>query len=770
MKKYIFLLFAILSVCVLHAINRIGEWELYPTFREPKQICESAERVYFLADFSLYSYGKEDGEIRELSRLNLLSDNNITRIAVDPAGNMLVVVYANGNIDLINTRTEAVRNLPYVKNATLTSSKAINNISFAGEETYLAADFGIVVLNNAKREIKTTYTFNEKVYTATRVGNYLYCTRADKKVYRCHVDNVPYNIEKWEMVSSMYVTDILPVNDNLWFLHDNDNLYLCDTATLKTKLFIDEKNCKKIEPVNDGFLIHTTDNRVLMYDSELTLAQEISFATIDCAPADVSCRNTQNRLWCVVDNRVVSLKYDRHSTLGIDDEIDCSGYQKVYNPFSLTIANGRVYVSPPGVGALNDNQWVDGYISILDDGKWTNIYPQDVPCYKHPNYTWGTPYNIVVDPDDADIFYIGTWLEGLYRFENNAYDTLWNNDNSILGTNQNWSFKASGLAFDRNKDLYILNFSDDCGLFVMKRSGEWLSLPYNELKNLRDLQQVFVPKHSTTKWVVCPKGNSFIFGFDTNGTDDIADDRKRKFMALTDQNGETIDGNLFYEIAEDREGHLWVATNRGTAVITNPDNFMSSSFTCNRIKIARNDGTNLADYLLNDEIIQAIAVDGGNRKWFGTKSSGVYLTSADGQETIYHFTAENSPLPSDNIYDIAVHPETGEVFFATEGGLASFRAEATEPATSYADVYVYPNPVRPDYDGPITVTGLQENSLVKITDTAGNIIYQAFSTGGQHVWDGRTRSGDGLRSGVYLVFASVDNGGEGVVAKFVVVR
>ena len=271
-------------------------------------------------------------------------------------------------------------------------------------------------------------------------------------------------------------------------------------------------------------------------------------------------------------------------------------------------------------------------------------------------------------------------------------------------------------------------------------------------------------------WIVRSGYDSFVFAFDTNGTDDIADDKIRKFTAFTDQNGERIDGQFFYEIAEDKNGQLWLGTDRGPVVLTNPEKYMNGNFTCTRIKIARNDGTNLADYLLNDEAIQTIAIDGANRKWFGTANSGVYLVSEDGQETIYHFTAENSPLPSDNIYDIAVHPETGEVFFATENGLASFRAEATEPQDDFSDVYVYPNPVRPDYDGYITVTGLQEHSLVKITDTAGNLIYQNFSTGGQLVWDGRTRDGGRLHSGIYLVFASVNDGKEGTVAKFTVVR
>ena len=769
MKKFLLILFACAFLLPASALQPVGKWEVYATFRTPKQICEGGDKVFFLADNSLFSYGKNDKEIRELSRLNILSDNNIILIAKSD-NDLLVVVYNNSNIDLIDMNTEKTHNLPYIKNASITASKTVNDISFFGDETYLATDFGIVVLNNDRKEIKTTYTFNEKIYTAARQGDYLYCIRADRKLYRCRVDGIPYDINSWEETQNSYIKKLRPFGEGLLMLHDNDNLYYLTENSENATLFLPENKTKKIETQDNRLLIYTHDKQVYFYDEDLQPTTVLSLDNIGYEPVDVSCSNDQNRLWIIESESVVSLKYDRSSVLSQETEIPCNIYQKVYNPFSLTIANGRVYVSPAGVGYLNDEQDIDGYISILENGKWTNILPEGIPVSKHPSITWGNLYNIAVDPDDKETFYVGTWLEGLYRFKNNQYDTHWNDENSTIGNASDWAYKAGFIAFDKRKNLYVLNLNTECGLSVMQRNGTWYQLAYNDLKSQRNLTQIFIPEKSSANWITCPAYNSFVFAFEENGTESISDDKTRKFTTFTDQNGESIDGNIFYEIAEDHDGKLWIATNRGPIVIANPDNFANSNFTCNRIKIARNDGTNLADYLLNDETIQAIAIDGADRKWFGTKNSGAYLVSKDGQETIYHFTSDNSPLPSDNIYDIAVHPETGEVFFATESGLVSFRAEATEPKDDYSDVYVFPNPVRPDYEGNITVTGLQENSLVKITDTAGNIIYQNFSTGGQLVWNGLTRSGDRLRSGIYLVFASVDNGGEGVVAKFAVVR
>lgn len=769
MKRLLLILSACIGFLSAGAIQPVGEWEIYATFRTPKQICEGSEKIFFLADNSLFSYGKNDREIRELSRLNILSDNRIERIASQNENDLLVVIYDNSNIDLIDMSNERAYNLPYIKNASLTA-KTINDISFYGDETYLATDFGIVVLNNTKKEIKTTYTFNERIRTAARQGDYLYCIRADYTLYRCPVDGVPYDINSWEKLRNSYIMQIRPFADGLFLLHQNGTLYHLGNGDETTTLFMPDNRTIKVETCNDQLLLFTNDNEVYLYDNNLQLTSHIRFDDSGYAPADVTGNNRQNRLWIIGNESVTTLKYDASAVLAQELEIPCDAYPKVYDPFSLTIDHGRVYVATAGVGYLNDEQDIEGYISILENGAWTNIFPSEVPTSKHPDYTWGNLYNITVDPDDKNTFYVGTWFEGLYRFKNNTYDTRWDNENSAIGSASDWAYKAGYSAFDKEKKLYVIIFDEACGLSVMRRDGTWYRLPYDELKNQRNLSQILIPEKSSTKWVVCPAYNSFVFAFNDNGTEETADDQTRKFTTFTDQNGEGIDGNIFYDMAEDREGQLWIATNRGPVIITRPDNFASSSFTCNRIKIARNDGTNLADYLLNDETIQTIAIDGADRKWFGTRNSGAYLVSKDGQETIYHFTADNSPLPSNNIYDIAVHPETGEVFFATEGGLVSFRAEATEPQDDYSEVYVFPNPVRPTYEGNITVTGLQENSLVKITDTAGNLIYQNYSTGGQLVWNGLTRSGDRLRSGIYLVFASVDNGGEGVVAKFAVVR
>jgi hypothetical protein len=232
-----------------------------------------------------------------------------------------------------------------------------------------------------------------------------------------------------------------------------------------------------------------------------------------------------------------------------------------------------------------------------------------------------------------------------------------------------------------------------------------------------------------------------------------------------------LNGNLptksVYSIAEDLDGKIWIGTEEGLTVISSTYGLFDGDVKANRI-IIEQDGT--YQYLLETEVIKTIKVDGGNRKWIGTASGGVYLISEDGQETIHHFTAENSALLSNNIFDIEIFGTTGEVFFATDNGLVSYVGDATDANEYNGPTYAYPNPVRPDYEGLIGIKGLVENSEVKITDITGNVIYETMSEGTTATWDGKSLNGERAQTGVYVVFSVSDDGRQKEVAKILFIN
>jgi hypothetical protein len=224
-------------------------------------------------------------------------------------------------------------------------------------------------------------------------------------------------------------------------------------------------------------------------------------------------------------------------------------------------------------------------------------------------------------------------------------------------------------------------------------------------------------------------------------------------------------------MAEDLDGNMWVGTSSGPAVYYNPDAvFSGDNFYATQVIIPRKDGTIYGDLLLATETITAIAIDGANRKWFGTQNSGVYLMSADGLKQIYHFNTANSPILSNSITDIAIDPASGEVFIGTDQGVISFRSTATLGGDAFGKVYVFPNPVRPEYQGNIVVTGLIRDTNVKITDISGNLVFETTSLGGQAIWNGKNMDGKRASTGVYLVFCTNEDGSQTFITKLLFIH
>ena len=256
---------------------------------------------------------------------------------------------------------------------------------------------------------------------------------------------------------------------------------------------------------------------------------------------------------------------------------------------------------------------------------------------------------------------------------------------------------------------------------------------------------------------------------------DPATSEKNFVKTFVDQDNKEFTFNMVDDylcLFEDSNGRLWVGFSQGVFIIPNPADFKGATVKIQRIKVPRNDGTNFADYLLESENVLAIDEDSMGRKWIATANSGVYLVSENGTEIIEHFTADNSMLTTNTVYDVACDPNSNAVYFGTVDGLFRYNSNAAPAAENYSDVYAYPNPVRPDYTGWITIRGLMENSLVKIADSAGQVFYQGRSQGGMVTWDGCDASGNRVKTGVYYVFASQSDGSDssGAVTKILVVR
>ena len=301
----------------------------------------------------------------------------------------------------------------------------------------------------------------------------------------------------------------------------------------------------------------------------------------------------------------------------------------------------------------------------------------------------------------------------------------------------------------------------------MKKGDVWTGFTI-PIVNENDLGQILVNSLGQ-KWIQMRYGNLnpySILVFDDNNTPGNPNDDKSIKLNSAVGNG-NIPGNIVFAMAEDKKGEIWIGTEKGVAVFYSPENiFTGSNFDAQRILVQQG---SYVQYLLENETATAIAIDGDNRKWIGTDRGGVFLFSEDGTQEIYHFTAENSPLLSNRITGIAINND-GEVFFGTDNGVISFRSTATPGGDTNENVFAFPNPVKSEYDGYIAIKGLVNQAQVRITDISGTLIYSTRAEGGQAIWNGRNFDGRKAQTGVYLVFASNEDGKEKVVTKILIIN
>ncbi len=423
-----------------------------------------------------------------------------------------------------------------------------------------------------------------------------------------------------------------------------------------------------------------------------------------------------------------------------------------------------------------------------EKGKWS-AFDEEAAIALVGESAYHNVTDIVQDPNDTEHHWIGTKRSGLYEFKDYKLVNHYTYDNSPLisilpeSKNANLYVRITGLNFDAKGNLWMLNVNCDTIVRILKKDGTWISYHYDEVAYYTTWDHTIFDRRGWA-WMnsrrttgvsqhtgVASKSGLLIIN--TNGTIDTQRDDQYRFLStFYNQNGEAYTPDLYYCATEDLNGAIWIGCTPGLFMTENPEKVFDSKFTLTQPIVPRNDGSGLGDYLLNGISVKCIAIDGGNRKWVGTLNNGVYLLSADGMETIEHFTTENSPLICDEINDIAINGETGEVFIATTKGLCSYHGDATDPATSMSssNLKVFPNPVRPEYQGDVHITGLMYNSNVKIVSVAGKLVAEGTSIGGEFSWNCCMQNGRRVGSGIYYALCTDEEGKKGAVAKILIIH
>lgn len=669
--KRIATILAFMAIAASATLAQSGTWKAYMAYSDVSEIERDGNTLYVLASSDLYSYNRNDNSITTYDKTNGLSDSNIAHIGWNSAARKLVIIYSNGNIDML-ARNGDITNLPDYYSKTMTVDKTVNSIYMYGTAAYISTAFGILNIDVAEEQITNTYNLGFRVDYCYIEGGYIYAASSINGLYRA------------------------PLNGNL----------------------LDPNNWTRV----DSF--HGRDNTI---DPELL--------------AEVGSLNPGG------------------------PRLNYFGQMKFHNGKLYTITGTRSGVEQPGL------------IQVFDGNDWTfsDTYEE---INSQTGYRFSSLYGFDIDPTDENHICVGC-QSGLYEFNNLRFTRVWNYNNSPLQTASTLSAAnpdyvlTTGTLFDRQGNVWAMNsVAASSTLLFLSADHQWTPHHKQELmlaQGGHSFDNMVNPIWDSRGllWFVNDFWTSAALVCYQPSTDAI-----KVYTNFVNEDGTTVTvGGGVRCVVEDKDNNIWIGTNVGPMLLT-PNDITSGNDIFTQVKVPRNDGTNLADYLLANVDIMCMAVDGGGRKWFGTNGNGVFLISSDNMTQLEHFTSSNSNLLSDYVRSIAINPTTGEVFFGTENGLCSYQGGATEPVEKMdKDVtYAYPNPVRPGYTGPITIVGLSYDADVKIVTTDGVLVAQGKSNGGSFLWDGCDKKGKRVASGVYMVETATSSGDSGTVCKIAIVN
>lgn len=768
---FVLLILAINSLVAYSQGVPIGAWRHHMPTNNIIKIVDTNDDIIGATEYGLVVYNRKDNRVLLFNKVHGLSDFGISCLEYISDHKIVFVGYQNGNIDIIKNGT--VYNIPDIsQTTTILGSKTINNAISHNNALYVATDFGIVQISINDLVILNTFYIGQNA-GILKVNNLLihdnsFYAATQKGVLEADIDSsnlADFNswaqLEDEPVVGGVYKKIFVAFNKLfLWNrAGDIDNIFYLEDDIWKP-FMPEEETCfehNRGMGFSNSQLWIATQNSLDFYNSNLSLIEKIEAYHYGSMRPNNSFWDRQGILWIADSNLGIVRRNVNGSFQNYIPEAPTSAVTT-----SLGAAPGVVWVTSGATSEGGVNRWNYSGVMYFEDEKWKT-------ASRFTNDELESVFDIIrvtPDPGNNKQAYFSSWSRGIFRLTTNRDITLYNETNSTLQRRAGLDdqVRIGGAAFDSNRNLWVTNSEVEKPISVRKSNGEWIAFDTKGLTTPGQLMGKIETDMDDQKWVILP-GNGILV-FKENSLDNGNDFQVRKLSTIAG-NG-SLPSNYVYSLAVDYNGYMWIGTQKGVAVFYNTGAAFSGEAFDAQQPIVIQDG--FAGLLLENDQVNAIVVDGGNNKWFGTTRSGAFYMTPDARNTYLHFTTHNSPLPSNNILDITVEPETGEVFFATDKGLASFRNYVTVGGDKHEDVFAYPNPVRPGYDGHIAIKGLVRNAFIKITDINGNLIYETRAQGGQAIWNGRDLNGNKPSSGVYTVFSTNDDGRETAITKILFIR
>lgn len=748
----------------------IGEWKSYLPFNTGLYLTQSNEKIFYGTELAVMSIDKDDFTIEYISKVEGLTETGIQDLAYDKYNSQLIIAYQNSIIDIV-TEDEVFPIYNIRDTDIFQGDKKIYDIFVQNSEyVYFATGFGVVQYNLEKREFGFTLDASQRVSEIHGSDQSLIMS-GDEGAYTLDLSvTTPNFLGSWSRIEngipeSENIQSIMYTNSK-FYAATGEAVYLSDDGTTFSGIYNIIDNDHEVvflEEAGDGWMLGLKDpnfnSKVIFFDASDIPYHEVTDCTnrLTDALMDESGRLFLGDEW-------EGIRYKNSITGGCAERL-FSNTPKSGETSDIDIEDGIVYVASGGVSDNFANLFSRQGFYFLEEGDWQNINEGNTTFLKDNEII--QHYKITAHPRDP-VVYIGSFWAGLvaYNREEESF-VLYNNSNSPLtepvGDNPD-RVKISGMTFDKDNNLWLSNFGTNKPVAVLTPEGNWHNFEIPGDTRITDMEF----DEYGYLWIVVGSTNGGVIVLDPG--ESIPDPGDSPAPILKNTNNSEMPSNIVNCIARDIDGGMWVGTAAGVILFECGSGIFDNPCDGNKPKVLQD---SIAAFLLETEDVLSIAVDGANRKWFGTRN-GIFVQSENGEVQVAHFNTENSPLFDNIVKVLEYNPENGEMFIATNKGLQSYRTRSTGAKSVHASsVYAFPNPVRPEHTGVIAIKGLARDAEVKITDISGKLVYQTEALGGQAIWDGRDLHGMEVTGGVYLVFSSSSDGfsdPDGYVTKILLVR
>ena len=758
-----------------------SNWQTYFSYNLISEIDNGESVIYFASYNSIFSYDTSSNQIEQFDTLNELSGDEISAFYYSKLNNNIVIGYSSGFLQIIDLNSNSIINIYDILNKPTipANKKTINDFFQSGDQLIISTGYGVSIYNLNAYEFGDTYYIGDFAtqinVTSTLIHeNFIYASSPDLGLLRANINSNLIDFNNWETIYFGDIQELFYDGENIFFYTDNIIKRINDEEI--TSILTLENQIININSSDSKFII-ITDEKCLIYNDQLTqLVNEIDSETYSSGFNEG-----------IIKNNYIYIATNEKGVLIINNNSGDFSYLKPDGPlendiFSVETLNNKTWVSYG-----NYTEYFNPYplkfsgLSNYDENlnSWFNISKDSIP-ESAVNLN-----NISINPFNNDNVFISSFEGGILEIEDLNIIEFYDNNNSGLESlsindPSYESVRISDLEFDQNGVLWILNSRIDSPLKSFNlENNSWNSYDFTEI-----IDDGFQDELGFNDIEVDDYGNKWIAGLRSGLIGFNNESGTNQLRKVLSQDQSNMPSSYVKSIAVDNNNHLWIGTIQGLRVLYNTSNFFDTSVVTTQQIVILEDG--IPRELLEQQYISGIEVDGANNKWVATIGSGVFYFSPNGQQTIHHFTKENSPLPSNNINDISVNYLNGKVYFATDQGLVSYNTGSTSSSENFSNTYVYPNPVRPEFNTEfekIKITGLTQNVNIKITDIEGNLVAEAQSNinsryrnfnleidGGTAFWNGKNLRNRLVSSGVYIIMLSDLDSYETKVLKLMIVR